>query len=163
MEFEGLPERPHAPAGDVVGRVWEHVHPYAGGVLVAIVSVVALCCCPGVFAGLGGSCGRLFDGAVGFSSIMAGFTSTLLGLLFSVRETRKVRVLERTGHFKTLKSYLSQAIHVNILLCVVSIAASIVVDAHPGLRRWIAISVLSLFACSVLTVLRVARLMARLL
>lgn len=163
MEFEGLPERPHATVGDYVGRTWESLYPYLFGVLAFVAVMTVSQVWPDVLAGLGRSCVKLLDGAIGFSSIMAGFTSTLLGLLFSVRDSRKIRLLERSGHFVILKSYLTQAIYVNILLCVVSIAANVVIPAHPEHIRLVAMAVSALFMCSIFLVLRVARLMSKLL
>lgn len=164
MEFYGLPENtPGNRSRLMIEGLWEKAYPYVMGCVVLVLVAIVYLTAPFVLAGLGDAAGKLFDGAIGVSSIMAGFTATLLGILFSVRESRKIRFLEQTGHFKVLKRYLTEAIHANLMLCAVSIVCNVVVADRPeprGILVWI---VSSLLIVSILTVTRVTRLMSKLL
>lgn len=74
---------------------------------------------------------RVFDPVTAFASIMAGFVSTLLGILFSIRETGKIKLLRESGHFRHLKDYLYTAVLSGMALAALGVCAIIIADCTP--------------------------------
>lgn len=167
MEFQGLPETScacHRTRFGLTELSWERFAPYIYGLIAYLLLVVTRWIFPGVLEPLALSVSKLFDGALAFSSIMAGFASTLLGILFSIRDTKKIRILESTGHFSFLKGYVRAAITSNITLSLSCIAGNILHQHVCGTAmEHIAMLVVGLFVVAILTVTRVTRLMSKLL
>jgi len=96
---------------------------------------------------------RLFDSVTAFASIMAGFVSTLLGILFSIRDTGKVKLLRGSGHFKQLKDYLYVAVLSSMFLAALGLFASAIIECSTcyffELVRvlWVYFIALTFFTC----------------
>lgn len=107
--------------------------------------------------------GKLFDGALGLASIMAGFSSTLIGIVFSIRGSVKLKKLEQSGHFKFLKEYLTTAVYWNLFLSLFCIAANVAIAKFDCMLCVALLGGLPIFVASIISVFRVVRLMANLL
>lgn len=166
MELEGISEPDHALKFRTLGipnAFWEGAAPYFIGALVAFGLWLFFRIFPDFFRQFGPSIGKLFDGALAFSSIMAGFAATLIGILFSIRESKKVKWIEATGKFGTLTRYLKEAAYGNILLAICCVAANCITPTNPGILFWTGLVICTLFALSVVFVWRVISLMSDLL
>ena len=107
--------------------------------------------------------GKLFDGAIGISSIMAGFASTLTGIMFSIRGSARIKKLEETGHFNVLKGYLLDAVDLNITLALLSIVANVVIVRQELMAPYLFVVIVPIFAAALLSIMRVVKLMVKLL
>lgn len=166
MEFQGLPEpdRPVKFRRFFLPEVfWERSTPYLLGVGTLIGLLILKRFFPEFLIRFKPSFPKLFDGTLAFSSIMAGFASTLIGILFSIRETRTIKKLELTGSFGTLKLYLCEAAFCNIILSICCIAANCSFGYFPYGCSICGIIVMSLFVSAVSFVIRAINIMARLL
>jgi hypothetical protein len=100
------------------------------------------------------------------ASIFVGFVSTLLGILFSIKESRTIKNLIKSDSYKYLKSYMLESITSNLLLAVLSLILMII---GYKLDQTSKLSVLffSIWFCNcivaILTVFRIGHLMHKLL
>lgn len=166
MALEGIPESDHKVKFTHLGIpdiFWESAAPYLFCIAVAFNLWIWFKVYPDFFCHFKPSISKLFDGALAFSSIMAGFASTLIGILFSIRETKKIKWLEDSGRFPTLKRYLKEAAYCNILLSICCVGANCVVPNFLHCICWVGLVVGSLFAMSIFVVWRVIRFMSKLL
>jgi len=166
MGLEGIPESDHKVKFTRFGlpeTFWESAAPYLLCAVVALNIWMWSRIYPEFFWQFKPSIGKLFDGALAFSSIMAGFASTLIGILFSVRETKKVKWIEDSGNFQTLKRYLKEAAYCNILLSICCVGANCIVPNFPKSIFLASLTINALFAMSIFVVWRVIRLMSKLL
>lgn len=107
---------------------------------------------------------RLFEPVTAFASIMAGFSSTLLGIMFSIRDHGKVRILQKAGKFAFLKGYLYDAILSNMALVALGVAMICIDGGGPSSLAVVLTVAWSFFIfMSFFTCLRAVRLMYRLL
>mgnify|MGYP003335637625 CR=1 FL=1 len=107
--------------------------------------------------------GKLFDGALGLASIMAGFSSTLIGIVFSIRGSIKLKKLEQSGHFNILKEYLKVTVYWNMFLALFCIGANVAITRADFLISASILGVVPIFIASIVSVLRIVRVMANLL
>lgn len=166
MALEGIPDSDHKVKFTHLGIpdiFWESAAPYLFCITVAFNLWIWFKLYPEFFCHFKPSIGKLFDGALAFSSIMAGFASTLIGILFSIRDTKKVKWLVDSGNFPTLKRYLKESAYCNILLSICCVGANCIVPNFPKLTCWTSLVISALFAMSVFVIWRVIRLMAKLL
>ncbi len=88
------------------GLWWEKAHP----ILAAALAAVA-----GRMWGLSPPRPETLAAVVGFAAAVSGFAATLLGILFSVRGSWKLRELEAAGKFGILKGYVYAAVRSGLL------------------------------------------------
>lgn len=113
------------PAGLNLPLLAERWYPWAAALL-----------CTLALAGVSGGIDvpdRVFDPVTAFASIMAGFVSTLLGILFSIRDTGRIRLLRSSGHFRHLKDYLYMAVLSSMALAALGVFAVATTDCTPCL------------------------------
>lgn len=106
---------------------------------------------------------KLFDGSIGLSSIMAGFAATLIGIMFSIRNSTRIKRLDDTGHFQILKEYLLDAVDWNITLAILSIGTNVLIVKQGLVTPYCLAAVIPIFIAALLSVMRVVRLMIKLL
>ena len=142
---------------------WEACYPYIFGVLIAFA----------ILSYLSYSCKvpddlwkRVYETTIGFASIMAGFVATLLGIMFSIRETKKIKGLVESGLFNPLKRYMLETVFTNLLLalvCVIGVFTGFKEMACAFVSTGIPMFWGFLFATSLATVFRVVYIMHKLL
>ena len=169
MELEGIPEANHGVTGKRFGVAeifWERWYPYIIGAVAFLIEVATVVYfgIPQPAESLAAAISKGVDGMLGFASIMAGFAATLVGILFSIRETRKIKLLEKSGHFSTLKHYLYEAVIVNLALSCICILMGLVMPlaAFSFICRS-TIVIIAVFVTAIFAIYRVIHLMCKLL
>ena len=169
MDLEGIPENDskvtykHFGCSEIF---WESFYPYLIGIVVLICELGAL-----LWLGMPSreddfllAISKGIDGMLSFASIMAGFAATLVGILFSIRQTRKIKLLEETGHFNILKRYLYESVIVNLLLSAACILTGFLMPFSDfTVICWLTSATVALFTAAGLVVFRVIALMCKLL
>ncbi len=169
MELEGIPEadnRVTARRFGVAEIFWERWYPYLIGIVALLIEVatVAYVGMPQHTDSIADAISKGVDGMLSFASIMAGFAATLVGILFSIRETRKIKLLEKSGHFSTLKHYLYESVVVNLALSCFCILTGFVMPlAAFSFICWSTIAIVAVFVIAIFVVYRVINLMCKLL
>jgi len=109
---------------------------------------------------------KVLESVSTLASIFVGFVSTLLGILFSIKESRTVRNLMKIDVYKHLKSYMLQSIISNLLLAVFSLFLMIIgYKLDPASKLNVLCFSIWFFNCivAILTVFRIGHIMHKLL
>ena len=70
--------------------------------------------------------------SITFASILIGFLASFWTILFSIRNSRKIRELEKLGHFETLKDFIAAAIRWSLFLVVLELVRCAIPHDFPS-------------------------------
>lgn len=103
--------------------------------------------------------------AITFASILIGFLASFWTILFSIRNSKKMLLLEQLGHFETLKDFIAAAIRWSLFLVVFELVrCAISQDFSSGLaNRAFGVATIFFVSMSILTFWRILVILRKLL